>query len=280
MSTMITEAAQLQRATGWDRKLARTPRERDRLRNYIAFQMASAGLSTPDEANDSDTMASFSTGILNSLREKNRLLAEHRAPIDSRIEGFLQEYFRDLSRTEPLRLPSRSLTLDRHGMARELSLPVNGHSFQNELVNSYRCLNGVLNNPRADRRTTAGTFHVAEGGLAIPRDKRAVPRNTFVHLFHAAMQPPKEMMLLPYTSESATPAESWVSLLLRPAVCPEVPGYCEAKYMETRFFAPGSLVSNLDFVESIFGNAGDPLTAANDAALDVKSLSGYHRSGK
>ena len=192
MSTMITEAAQLQRATGWDRKLARTPRERDRLRNYIAFQMASAGLSTPDEANDSDTMASFSTGILNSLREKNRLLAEHRAPIDSRIEGFLQEYFRDLSRTEPLRLPSRSLTLDRHGMARELSLPVNGHSFQNELVNSYRCLNGVLNNPRADRRTTAGTFHVAEGGLAIPRDKRAVPRNTFVHLFHAAMQPPKE----------------------------------------------------------------------------------------
>ena len=45
--------------------------------------------------------------------------------------------------------------------------------------------------------------------------------------------------------------------------------------METRFFAPGSLVSNLDFVESIFGNAGDPLTAANDAALDVKSWSGH-----
>jgi phosphoenolpyruvate carboxykinase (diphosphate) len=29
------------------------------------------------------------------------------------------------------------------------------------------------------------------------------------------------------------------------------------KSMEIRFFAPGSLVSNLDFVESIFGNAGD-----------------------
>jgi len=28
--------------------------------------------------------------------------------------------------------------------------------------------------------------------------------------------------------------------------------------MEVRFFAPGGLVSNLDFVESIFGNAGDP----------------------
>lgn len=35
--------------------------------------------------------------------------------------------------------------------------------------------------------------------------------------------------------------------------------------METRFFAPGSLVSNLDFVESIFGNGGDPQLPENDA---------------
>ena len=31
----------------------------------------------------------------------------------------------------------------------------------------------------------------------------------------------------------------------------------------------------LDFVESIFGNAGDPLTAANDAALDAQHWSGH-----
>ena len=36
--------------------------------------------------------------------------------------------------------------------------------------------------------------------------------------------------------------------------------------MEIRFFAPGNLVSNLDFVESIFGNAGDPYLPENDAA--------------
>lgn len=275
MSTLITEPSQLQRATGWNRELATNPKESDRLRSYIAFQMASAGLSPPDEANNADSMANFSTGILNSLREKNRLLTEHRAPVDSRIEAFLQEYFRDQVAETPLRLPSRSLTLDRHGMARELSLPVNGHSFKNELLSSYRCLNGVLNNPRADRRTTAGTFHIAEGGLSIPRDKRAVPKDVFVNLFRAAMQPPEQLMMLPYTSQSTHPEQSWVSLLLRPAVCPEVPGYCEAKFMESRFFAPGCLVSNLDFVESIFGNAGDPLTAANDAALDVKSWSGH-----
>ena len=112
MSTMITEAAQLQRSSGCDRNLARSPQESDRLRNYIAFQMAAAGLSTPDEANNSDSMASFSTGILNSLREKNRLLSEHRAPIDSRIETFLHEYFRDVTKEYPLSLPSRSLILD------------------------------------------------------------------------------------------------------------------------------------------------------------------------
>ena len=28
--------------------------------------------------------------------------------------------------------------------------------------------------------------------------------------------------------------------------------------MEIRFLAPGSLVSNLDFVEGILGNGGDP----------------------
>src|SRR6476661_11096668 len=45
--------------------------------------------------------------------------------------------------------------------------------------------------------------------------------------------------------------------------------------METRFFAPGSLVSNLDFVESIFGNAGDPYLPENDAALDVEHWTGH-----
>jgi hypothetical protein len=45
--------------------------------------------------------------------------------------------------------------------------------------------------------------------------------------------------------------------------------------METRFFAPGCLISNLDFVESIFGNAGDPLIPQNDSALDVEHWTGH-----
>ena len=160
-------------------------------------------------------------------------------------------------------------------MARELSLPVGGDSFQTRDVSSYRCLNGVLNNPGADRRTTAGTFHVVDAGLPVPGDKRIVPREVFVALFRAAMDPPAQSMRLPYLSACREPGETWVSLMLRPLVAPAVPGVSPAKTMETRFFVPGSYVSNLDFVESIFGNAGDPLIAAADAGLDAKHFSGH-----
>ena len=40
--------------------------------------------------------------------------------------------------------------------------------------------------------------------------------------------------------------------------------------MEIRSFAPGGRVSNLDFVETIFGNASDPYLPENDAGLDVE----------
>lgn len=274
MANLISGTQEMQRALGWNREISADSSEQKRLRSYIAFQMASAGLVPPSDGT-SDEMASFSAGILESLREKNHLLAEHRAAIDQRIEKFLNQHFADRLGDQSLRLPGRSLTLDRHGMARALSLPINGNEFRNELVSSYRCLNGVLNNPKADRRTTAGTFHVAEGGLAIPADKRAVPAEVFIKLFQAAMDPPDELTHLPYTSQSDQPAHTWVSLLLRPLVCPEIPGVSDAKSMEVRFYVPGSLVSNLDFVESIFGNAGDALIAANDAALDVSGWSGH-----
>ena len=272
---MIQDPAQLQRAVGWNREAATDPTDREHLRNYITLQLAAAGLLPPDENVAAKSLGDFSSQLLESLREKNRLLATHRIPIDARIEAFLNDYCGDVLGTDRLRLPGRTLTLDRHGMARELSLPVRGQMFETDLIQSYRCHNGVLNNPKADRRTTAGTFHVVDGGLPIADDKRIVPKHVFVNLFRAAMNPPESMLLLPYTAESSHRAETWVSLLLRPRVCPEVPGYCDAKSMETRFFAPGTLVSNLDFVESIFGNAGDPFIAANDAGMDVRSWSGH-----
>ncbi|QEG43499.1 hypothetical protein [Roseimaritima ulvae] len=266
---------ELQRALGWKRSVWTDPTEREHLLSYIALQLASAGLLPADIGESDRGLAAFSRGMLENLREKSRLLAEHRAPVDRRIESFLAKYFEQETAAEPLRLPARTLVLDRHGMAREMSLPSQEDRFENELVESTRVANGIVNNPVHDRRTTAGTFHVVEGGLPIPGDKRAVPKETFVALFRAAMQPPKDSQLLPYTANSEQPAYTWVSLLLRPLVRPEVPGYCRKQTMETRFFAPASLVSNLDFVESIFGNAGDPLIPDNDAGLDARHWSGH-----
>ena len=269
----MRSAEELQRRLGWNRELANDHKEREHLRSYLALQLAAAGIMPPlDDATDS-AMTAFSRGMLDSLREKTRLLSEHRPPIDQRIEAFLAKYFSGIG-GPALRLPGRSLVLDRHGMARELSLPVRGDHFKNDLVQSYRCQNGIVNNPASDRRTTAGTFHVCEDGLPIAADKRAVPRTAFAKLFRAALDPPKDSLLIPYTSQTPTPSYTWVSLLLRPMVKPEVRGFCDYKTMETRFFAPASLVSNLDFVESIFGNAGDPLIPENDAGFDV-----YHWSG-
>ena len=271
----FTTLTNLQRAVGWDKILASDPAERQNLRNYIVLQLAAAGIIAPDD-NQSDSMTEYSTGILESLREKNRLLSGYRAPVDSRIESFLHRYFHDIPGGDSLRLPSRSLTLDRHGMARELSLPVNDNCFKTELVSSYRCLNGVLNNPRADRRTTS--WHVShrhgwhgDSGRQVNGSKKRVRQSVSrgdvpsgrldVFAIHQPIRRSREDM--------------GFTLAASVGLSPQWQVYCESKTLETRVFAPGTLVSNLDFVESIFGNAGDPLSPQNDAVLDVRHWTGH-----
>ena len=255
-------------ALGWD--ATKDSEEHKQLREYLAMQLDVCGLAVPSVKET----GSFSAGFLSSLREKNRLLAGHTPAVDRRIEAFLAAHF-DAETFGTLQLPKSSFVLDRHGLARLLSLPAEGDEFQNDLLSSYRVFNGVVHNPAADRRTTKGTFHVCEGGLPIPADKRAVPKEVFARLFQHAMNPPKQWLQLPYLHGQEGPSETFVSLLVRPLVCPAVPGYCSHKKMEVRFFVPGGLVSNLDFVESIFGNGGDPLLAENDAGLDVEHWSGH-----
>ncbi|WP_168583025.1 hypothetical protein [Gephyromycinifex aptenodytis] len=210
--------------------------------------------------------------VLARQREFSRRLSDRLCHADQRIEDFLTDYLKDTGVSPSL--PRRSLVLDRPGLARELSLPVDGDEFRSPLVSSYRLANGVLHNPANDRRTTAGVFHIAEGGLPIPDDKRAVPAAVFGRLLEHAMQPPQEYLELPYTSRQEQKAACFVSLMLRPLVVPGVLGHTREKRMEIRFIVPGGLVSNLDFVEGIFGNGGDPYLPDNDAALDPASWTG------
>ncbi|MEC9093227.1 MAG: hypothetical protein VX438_11005, partial [Planctomycetota bacterium] len=109
----------------------------------------------------------------------------------------------------------------------------------------------------------------------VPGDKKIVPREAFAGLFRCAVTLPQEFGELPYLQGGVGRKETFVSLMLRPKVCPAVPGLSAEKTMETRFFAPAGLVSNLDFVESIFGNAGSPFELANDAGLDVEHWTGH-----
>ncbi|MDZ4743797.1 MAG: hypothetical protein SGI98_10325 [Verrucomicrobiota bacterium] len=241
---------------------------------YINLKLAASGLAV---AASMDELPLFSLGksIIRSAIEKNRKLSESLCPVDQRIQDFLDAYLSDVPDKKNIRLPANTLTLDFHGLARELSLPHNGDQYTSEILSSYRVKQGVLHNPKSDRRTTEGVFHVVEGGLAIPADKKAVPKAVYSRILHHALHPPSSLLDLPFLKGCTGKTGSFVSLLLRPIISPEVIGISPELRMEIRFFAPGSMTSNLDFVESIFGNAGDPNLQENNAALDELHWSGH-----
>lgn len=60
-------------------------------------------------------------------------------------------------------------------------------------------------------------------------DKVSVPKRVFAELLRHAVNPPKELLALPYHALPDDPTRSathtWVSLLLRPTVCPAVAGF-------------------------------------------------------
>ncbi|HTD66861.1 MAG TPA: hypothetical protein VK846_10075, partial [Candidatus Limnocylindria bacterium] len=285
------------------------PESEKRLWQYINLKLAALGCPTARAAEDAQFQELVSA-LLQHQRETERLLANYLCPADWRIQQFLDDYLYETGLAP--KLPWRTFVLDRAGVGRALSLPPDQDIFTSDILTSFRVKQGVLHNPRSDRRTTEGVFHVTEGGLPIPDDKKAVPKRTFAELLQRAMNPPEDLMRLPFTASQraagSPPAEAtlarpmagnpdasrlsqslpvanrqhidgearcFVSLLLRPIVVPEVPGFIAQKTMETRFFAPGNLVSNLDFVEIIFGNGGDPFLPENDAGLDVEHWTGH-----
>ena len=253
---------------------------RSRLVELADVKLASRGFAVPEDSDESPLLT-LGRSLLADFEERLRILGEPLCPADRAIHGFLANYLGEhlegvFDESDSL-VPGSALVLDRHGLARVLSLPADGDTLESELLSSYRVHQGVCHNPAKDRRTTEGVFHVVEDGLPIPADKRGVPRAAFARMLKAALHPPAELLQLPYTANrpAGERAETFVSLLLRPVVCPEVPGVVPERRMEIRFFAPGTLVSNLDFVESIFGNAGDPALPENDARLDAGGWTGH-----
>ena len=252
-----------------------TKRE-DRIK-YINFKLASLGLPIYRPIDTMDTSSAELIDLLDDIikdyKEKTRMVDLGEIGIHKRINQFFENYFKEV--IEPPAVVEEHFTLDHYGLAREMSLPPGANTYNNEYISSYRIKQGILNNPKNDRRTTKGSFHIVEGGLAIPHDKKAVPKDVFIKLYEAAIMPPDALNILPFTANQPNPAKTFVSLTVKPIVSPKVPGVVKEKTMEVLFIAPGSLVSNLDFLESVFGNSGDSSYHNNDSGLDVDGWSGH-----
>lgn len=172
--------------------------------------------------------------------------------------------------TKPICLPRPidTFQIDRANVAFELATPFNSNFYQAAGGDkNFRIPQGLLSNPKSDKRSTVGTFHVCEGGAKISADKMAVPQAVTAYMLAEALNPPKEMLELPFTADAheSAKAHCWTSVYLCP---PVVPGLSTSrtqphmlKQMEVRYFAPGAYVANLGFVEQIFCNRGNPLMA-------------------
>ena len=148
-----------------------------------------------------------------------RLLADYLCPADWRIDHFLREYLYDTGIA--IKWPTRTFVLDSPGLARELSLPPDRDEFVSDIMQFLSPAQGVLHNPANDRRTTQGVFHVAEGGLPIPDDKLAVPKSVFARLLQLALAAARANCCgCRSLRRRREQAECFVSLLLRPVVCP------------------------------------------------------------
>jgi hypothetical protein len=261
------------------RAIIASAEEETRLREFVNLKLAARGHAIVGNEEDYPFL-DLGRSLIANFQEKTRLLVDYLCPADAAIDAFLHDYLgeelvKSVFGERKALIPAGALTAERHGIARMMSLPPDQDRFKSSILSSYRVHQGVCHNPASDKRTTKGVFHVAEGGLPVPADKKSVPKETFARLLAQALNPPGDLMTLPFTGTSPNPARVFVSLLLRPVIAPAIPGVSSHKSMEIRFFAPGNLVSNLDFVESIFGNAGDPYLPDNDARLDTDYWSGH-----
>ncbi len=170
-----------------------SPAEENRLREFVNLKLAARGY--PIVGNEDDyPFLDLGRSLIANFQEKNRLLSDYLCPADASIDAFLRDYLGEEIITEVFPgdsrlLPASPLIMERHGIARMLSLPPDKDEFKSSILSSYRVYQGVCHNPANDRRTTEGVFHVAEDGLPIPADKKGVPKAAFARLAQACPRP-------------------------------------------------------------------------------------------
>ena len=95
------------------------------LKDYINLKLSARGFDIVGDERDYPFLE-MGRSLLANFRERVRLLSDYLCPADERINNFLLQYLDDCS--DDLRdlgslIPEGSLTLERHGIARLLSIP-------------------------------------------------------------------------------------------------------------------------------------------------------------
>ena len=89
----------------------------------ILLKLAAMGVPVPADTGDENVLQ-LAGDLFARYREQTRLLSEHLCPADRRIQHYIDGLLRAAAFPEPVRLPGETLILDRYGLARELSLPI------------------------------------------------------------------------------------------------------------------------------------------------------------
>lgn len=207
------------------------PAEKDpTLIEYINLKLASLDLPVFGSEEDYPFLKMGKT-LLSSVQAKDRLLEEYLPPSDQYIHDFITAFLGEQGLESSGRwLPRKTFVLERHGLARALSIPADGDEFASDIITSYRTRHGVLHNPKSDRRTTKGVFHVVEGGLPIANDKKAVPPAAFAGMLRAALNPPEAALELPFHRQ---PGKQGARLGFPAAAAAGVPGSTRILFRKT-----------------------------------------------
>ena len=249
-----------------------------RLDRYINIRLAALGRPT-SRATAEAYLSEFAEPLVRSVRQKNQLLRGRLCPADSRIQSFLDRCLTDVCPNGAPRLPSGTFVATPAGLARGLSFPPDAQSFVSSEVSSYRVPQGVLHNPKSDRRTTKGMFHIAEGGLPVPADKTAVPEARIRRSACRGRCRPAGR-----SADAAVHGGSGPKPVAASCRCccgrwfvPGAAGAIPRRRWRSASSRPGSLVSNLDFVESDLRQRRRSVPAGKRCRAGCAALDRPHR---
>ena len=251
--------------------------DRRQLIRYINLKLAALGRPTAGNAGET-AFLDVAHDLLAQYQEYRRLLDDYLCPADQRIQDFLDEHLAGEPLNGPIRLPARTFVARPPRPRPRAVAAVDGDDVTEraarELPRPQRRAAQPQERPPHDRRASSTS---PRAGCRSPATRWRCRRRVF-----ARAVPPRRRTrrpsccALPFTADQAEPARA---VRLAAAAAARLPGGARrlpaARRWRSASSRPAAWSSNLDFVESIFGNAGDPYLPENDAGLDVEHWTGH-----